>query len=91
MASLGCLDHLETLSLPLILFGLGSTVLVAVNQIPQYRKILRSKSAEGLSAITLGIGNVASSFNVINLVILHANQGKSLPTFSLFFPNELTK
>ena len=70
------MDTLEQLSTPLVLFGVGSTVLVVLNQVPQYRKILKTQSAEGLSEITLGIGNVASSFNVINLTILHANQAK---------------
>ena len=76
MTSLGCLNRLEELSTPLVLFGVGSALLVVVNQIPQYRKLLKSQAAEGISALTLGIGNVASSFNVINLTILHANQIK---------------
>jgi uncharacterized protein with PQ loop repeat len=76
MTSLGCLNRLEELSTPLVLFGVGSALLVVLNQIPQYRKLLRSQAAEGVSAATLGIGNVASSFNVVNLTILHANQVK---------------
>lgn len=74
MASLGCLNQLESQSPPLFLFGVGSIVLVVLNQVPQYRKILLARSADGLSAITVALGNVSSTFNVVNLAILHANQ-----------------
>ena len=74
-AALGCLNSLvEDLPPSLYAFGVGSVLLVVLNQVPQYRKILHSRSAEGLSSITLGIGNVSSAFNVVNLTILHANQ-----------------
>ena len=73
--SLGCLDSLVgPLGPALFAFGAGSIVLVVLNQVPQYRKILGARSAEGLSGATLGIGNVSSCFNVVNLVVLHANQ-----------------
>ncbi|QDZ23927.1 hypothetical protein HOP50_11g64650 [Chloropicon primus] len=71
---LGCLNSLVDLGPTLYLFGLCSIVFVVLNQVPQYRKILRSGSADGLSEASLGMGNVSSAFNVVNLVILHANQ-----------------
>ena len=71
---MACLDDLEPMSVPLVIFGACAAVLVALEQIPQYRKLLLTRTSAGLSSYTLGIGNLASGFNVINLTILHANQ-----------------
>ena len=70
----GCLTELETISPTLRALGLCSFVVSTLIGVPQCVKIIRRKSARGVSFWTLALGNVGGFLYVLNMYVLHYDQ-----------------
>ena len=69
-----CLHALEPISEPFVFLGVCSVVVATLLGVPQAMKIIRRRSARGVSFTTLGLGNIGGFLYVLNMYILHYDQ-----------------
>mmetsp|Transcript_50083 Transcript_50083/g.95668 ORF Transcript_50083/g.95668 Transcript_50083/m.95668 type:complete len:329 (+) Transcript_50083:525-1511(+) len=69
-----CVVDVEAVPLWAMMIGCLSLPCLFIGPSFQYVKFYRTKSAEGVSALTLGIGSIARGLVVVNLIILHYDQ-----------------
>jgi uncharacterized protein with PQ loop repeat len=69
-----CLHTLEPIREPFVFLGVCSVAVATLLGVPQALKIIRRRSARGVSFTTLGLGNIGGFLYVLNMYILHYDQ-----------------
>lgn len=72
--STSCLHTLEPIRKPFVFLGVCSAIVATLIGAPQAIKIIRRRSARGVSFTTLGLTNVGGFLYVLNMYILHYDQ-----------------
>jgi hypothetical protein len=69
-----CISDVRDVALWAVIIGSLSLPCLFIGPSFQYAKFYKTRSADGVSALTLATGSVARGLTVVNLVILHYDQ-----------------